>query len=138
MQPLLLEPRGRLLMDSPPSNPPTSPKESWGMLLLLAPRLTLRAPWLLRTAPPAATGKTKLVFSQHLVLLQAKEGLPLACAPLAGAGGPAHCGEGGEGLRRGDGRGGVDEEGNGDLEEDEHGGEGCLEEESQRGGEHLH
>ena len=39
------------------------------MLLLLAPSLTLRAPWLLRKTPPAATGKSELVFNSRALTL---------------------------------------------------------------------
>ena len=70
-------------------------------------------------------------FDLTLFLLQAKEGLPVPCAHLAGGGGLARCRDGGrgEGLRGRDGQGGRDEKGIGEVEEDEHGGEGSLEEE---------
>ena len=76
-------------------------------------------------------------FDLTLFLLQAKEGLPVPCAHLAGGGGLAHCRDGGQGLdegpRRGDGQGGGDEEGDGEVEEDECGGEGGVEGEGQGG-----
>ena len=97
-----------------------------------------RIPLLLRMRPPRS-GKTKFILEElcfDRVLIQAKEGLPLPCAHLAGGGGSANCREGGrgEGYRRGDGQGGGDEKSNGEVEEDECGREGSVEGEGQGGG----
>ena len=88
---------------------------------------------------PPGSGKTKFISEElcfDSVLIQAKEGLPLPCAHLAGGGGSASCREGGrgEGHRRGDGQGVGDEESNGEVEDDEFGREGSVEGEGDGGG----
>ena len=97
-----------------------------------------RIPLLLRMRPPRS-GKTKFILEElcfDRVLIQAKEGLPLPCAHLAGGGGSASCREGGrgEGHRRGDGQGVGDEEGNGEVEDDGCGREGSVEGKGHGGG----
>ena len=88
---------------------------------------------------PPRSGKTKFILEElcfDRVLIQAKGGLPLPCAHLAGGGGSASCREGGrgEGHRRGDGQGVGDEEGNGEVEDDECRREGSVEGKGHGGG----
>ena len=154
MQPPVMEKRTPLMTVSPLTATSTSAPslDPWRSMRLppMEQRGLLRDRWTKDSLPvskipllprmrPPGSGKTKFISEElcfDSVLIQAKEGLPLPCAHLAGGGGSANCREGGrgEGHRRGDGQGGGDEKSNGEVEEDECGREGSVEGEGQGGG----
>ena len=153
MQSPVMEPRMPLMTVSSLTATSTACSlDPWGSLRLppMEQRRLLRDRWTKDSLPvskipllprmrPPGSGKTKFILEElcfDRVLIQAKEGLPLPCAHLAGGGGFANCREGGrgEGHRRGDGQGGGDEKSNGEVEEDECGREGSVEGEGQGGG----